>query len=60
MFLIMQKHLIKDLLVVLVFGNGCSEGQSKINLFGSPTHNNTLTGEIPINSVVKPVRIENE
>ena len=27
------------------FGNGCSGGASKANLFGSPTHKNTLSGK---------------
>jgi nitrate reductase beta subunit len=35
------------------FGNGCSDGISKVSLFGNPTHKNTLSGKhIPI--VVKP------
>ena len=27
------------------FGNGCSEGTTKTSLFGSPTHQNTLSGK---------------
>jgi len=27
------------------FGNGCSDGTSKVSLFGSPTHKNTLSGK---------------
>jgi nitrate reductase beta subunit len=27
------------------FGNGCSDGESKVSLFGSPTHKNTLSGK---------------
>ena len=35
------------------FGNGCSDGISKVSLFGNPTHKNTLSGKhIPIE--VKP------
>ena len=28
------------------FGNGCSGGESKTNLFGNPTHKNSMTGNI--------------
>jgi len=28
------------------FGNGCSGGDSKTNLFGSPTHKNTMSGQV--------------
>ena len=27
------------------FGNGCSDGESKVSLFGSPTHKNTMSGK---------------
>jgi len=27
------------------FGNGCSGGESKTSLFGTPTHKNTLSGK---------------
>ena len=29
------------------FGNGCSGGESKTNLFGAKTHANTMSGKIP-------------
>jgi len=27
------------------FGNGCSDGTSKVSLFGNPTHKNTMSGK---------------
>ena len=28
------------------FGNGCSDGTSKVSLFGNATHKNTLSGKV--------------
>ena len=28
------------------FGNGCSDGESKVGLFGGPTHKNTMSGKV--------------
>ena len=28
------------------FGNGCSTGQRAANLFGAPTHGNTMSGKV--------------
>jgi nitrate reductase beta subunit len=38
----------------LSFGNGCSEGQTRVSLFGNTTHGNTLSGK------VRPVEVKPE